>query len=133
VALEPRFAPMIERVEPLAADSPRSHDCRVLAAGMLGYAVRAGILLLFVGLVIGIVAFLVSHPGAAAGGIKLLIPIGTGVAVCRGAGGAISALFPPQSIAASSPPSRAAAPTPWRRALPVLSNAGLILNFQSVP
>ncbi|MFG6284843.1 hypothetical protein ACGVWT_19100, partial [Sphingomonas sp. S6] len=47
MALEPRFAPMIERLERLAADSPRSHGYRVLAAGMLGYAVLAGILLLF--------------------------------------------------------------------------------------
>lgn len=77
VALEPRFAPMIERLERLAADSPRAHGYRVLAAGMLGYAVLAGILLLFLGLVIGIVVFLVLHPGAAGGGIKLLIPIGT--------------------------------------------------------
>lgn len=77
VALEPRFAPMIERLERLAADSPRGHGYRVLAAGMLGYAVFAGILLLFLGIMLGIVVFLVSHPGAAAGGIKLLIPIGT--------------------------------------------------------
>ena len=77
VALEPRFAPMIERLERLAADSPRSHGYRVLAAGMLGYAVLAGILLLFLGLAAGIVVFLVLHPGAAVGGIKLLIPIGT--------------------------------------------------------
>jgi len=77
VALEPRFAPMIERLERLAADSPRTHGYRVLAAGMLGYAVLAAVLLLFFGLILGIIVFLVAHPGAAAGGIKLLIPIGT--------------------------------------------------------
>lgn len=77
VVLEQRFAPMIERLELLAADSPRTHGFRVLAAGMLGYVVLAAILILFFGLILGIIVFLAAHPGAAAGGIKLLIPIGT--------------------------------------------------------
>lgn len=76
VVLEPRFASMIGRLEALAASSPRSHRYRVVAAGMLGYVVLASVLLLIIGLVVGIIAILISHPGGAAGGIKFIIPLG---------------------------------------------------------
>ncbi|MEH3160342.1 MAG: M48 family metallopeptidase [Sphingomonas taxi] len=77
VALEPHYAPMIERLERSALADPRGHGLRVLAAGMLGYAVLASTLLLFCAIIVGSIVFLVAHPGAAAvWGIKLLIPIG---------------------------------------------------------
>lgn len=77
VALDARFAPMIERLERLAAQSPRGHGYRVLAAGLLGYAVLVGVLLLAVGISLAIIATLVAHPGAAVVWIKLLVPMGT--------------------------------------------------------
>ncbi|QAY75223.1 M48 family metalloprotease [Sphingosinicella sp. BN140058] len=75
-ALEPRFAPMVERLERLATRDPRSHARRVLTAGLLGYGVLGATLLLPLALCAGIIIFLVAHPGATVIGIKLLVPTG---------------------------------------------------------
>ncbi len=79
-ALEARFAPMVGRLEALAAADASGYRRRVVAAGMLGYGVLGTTLVLFLGIVAGTIVVLIAHPGAAVGGIKLLIPIG-GVAL----------------------------------------------------
>src|SRR5262245_26452929 len=50
VALEPRFGPMIERLERFAAAHPGSYRRRVVMAGLLGYGVLGGTLLFFAAL-----------------------------------------------------------------------------------
>lgn len=52
VALEDRFAPMVERLEQLAARDMAGYRRRVVAAGLLGYLVLGGLTLMFVALAV---------------------------------------------------------------------------------
>lgn len=76
VYLGSRFAPMVERLEQVARHSPEGYRGKVVAAGLLGYAVLGTTLLILVGVALAMLALLFNGHGVAAVEIKVLIVFG---------------------------------------------------------
>ncbi len=89
-----KFETLIRRLERSAKEQPGAYQFQVGALAALGYAyifgVVLGLLALIVGMIaggIGIVVYIGTHPGAGAGmvgAVKLLIPLGIGLAALIG-------------------------------------------------
>ncbi len=90
-----KFETLVRRLERYAKEQPRAYQFHVGALAALGYGyifgVVLGLLALILGIIaagIGIVVFIGSHPGegaGAVGAIKVLIPLGIGLAALVGA------------------------------------------------
>ncbi len=91
---EAKFEVLVRRLERSAKEQPAAYEFQVGALAMLGYLYLFGIIILLVGLILGviggavaIIVYIASHPGTGAGSvgaIKLLIPLGIGLAALIG-------------------------------------------------
>ena len=89
-----KFETLIRRLERYAKAQPRAYQVHVGALAALGYLYLFSVILLLVGLIvalvgggIGLVVYVATHPGsgyAAVGALKLLIPLGIGLAALIG-------------------------------------------------
>lgn len=76
VTLEARFAPMVERLEDLAGRHAAGYRRRAVAAGLLGYGVLGGVLILFLGLAGLMVVLMFTASAGLAAEIKGLLIFG---------------------------------------------------------
>lgn len=74
--LDARFMPLVERLEGLARNNPTSYRRRVIAAGLVGYSVIIGMLTLFVGLTLAMIALMITTGTGLAAEAKLALLFG---------------------------------------------------------
>ncbi|TRW18275.1 M48 family metallopeptidase [Glacieibacterium frigidum] len=76
--VEPRFAPLVARLEVEAAANPDRYRRRVFAAALLGYVVLFGVVALLLGGIVALIvlAFAAESGGAIAGAVKIGLVLG---------------------------------------------------------